>query len=300
MGKRGSSATDKKTGAYSHVSQAAAQQNASQLAQVVRNFTVAHRPQNTQKAYDPKNDEYVDFCNHAYSSHGISTRYTVTTEKLFLFLFYHAFREQYKRGGMNHGRAHGFSGSDYDYVQETWATYQSQFDAGTLTEIPDPANPVGWDTINTYKAVVYNIWEEQASEGANSLSWDLIFSRKCRLLCDLVKNRKRRVKRKQNAEKIDHEFAPFTSMGQVGNIELQFWLDGKTPRSMLPALRNRFVFLMCYCGLLRHESLFLGELSDMLHVQYDREKDWDPFFIMVMQIATGKLLIRFYFIRLLY
>jgi hypothetical protein len=40
--------------------------------------------------------------------------------------------------------------------------------------------------------------------------------------------------------------------------------------------------------LLRHESMFLGELSDMLCIEYQRSSDSDPFFIMVMQIATGK------------
>jgi hypothetical protein len=91
-----------------------------------------------------------------------------------------------------------------------------------------------------------------------------------------------------HTEKIDHEFTPFTSMTQVANIEQAFWDRGKTVRESLPSLRNRCIFLLCYSGLLRHESMFLGELSDMLHIEYQRSRDIDPFFIMVMQIATGK------------
>ena len=105
---------------------------------------------------------------------------------------------------------------------------------------------------------------------------------------NLVKEHKRRIKRKLYDEKVDHEFTPFTSMAQVGNIEQAFWDHGKTVRESLPSLRNRCVFLLCYSGLLRHESIFLGELSDMLHIEYQKSSDNDPFFIMVMQIATGK------------
>jgi hypothetical protein len=34
--------------------------------------------------------------------------------------------------------------------------------------------------------------------------------------------------------------------------------------------------------------MFLGELSDMLNIEYQKSSDSDPFFMMVMQIATGK------------
>ena len=108
------------------------------------------------------------------------------------------------------------------------------------------------------------MWSDQASQGANGLTWELIFTRKCKELVNLVKERKRGVKGALYAEKIDHEFTPFTSMTQVA------------------------IFLLCYSGLLRHESMFLGELSDMLHIEYQKSSDSDPFFIMVMQIATGK------------
>jgi hypothetical protein len=37
--------------------------------------------------------------------------------------------------------------------------------------------------------------------------------------------------------------------------------------------------------------MFLGELSDMVGLEYQRSQDSDPFFILVMQIATGKLLL---------
>jgi hypothetical protein len=34
--------------------------------------------------------------------------------------------------------------------------------------------------------------------------------------------------------------------------------------------------------------MFLGELLDMLGIEYQRSHNSNPFFILVMQIATGK------------
>jgi hypothetical protein len=268
--------------------QAARLSTAERLAEVVRTVRTNSRPENTSLAYDPKHREYMSFCDHVYRSTPIASRYTVGTEKVFNFLFYHAFRNHYPRGGKSRNEEHGFEVADYDIVTTRWASYQGRFERGEITDIPDPEKPLQADAINTYKSTLYNAWLDQASDGANSLTWELIFTRKCRELVNLVKERKRRVKRKNYAEKVDGEFTPFTSISQVGNIENAFWDHGKTVRESVPSLRNRYIFLQCYSGLLRSESMFLGELSDMLGIEYQRSRDSDPFFILVMQIATGK------------
>ena len=268
---------------------------AERLANVVRTVWIASRPANTAMAYDPKNREYMAFCEHVYRGIPISSRYTVSTDKVFYFLFYHAFRNQYVRGGRSRSEEHGFSAADYDSVTTRWAHYQDRFERGEIDGIPDPEKPLQADAINTYKSILYNQWLDQVSNGANGLTWDLIYTRKCKELVNLVKERKRRIKRKNYAEKVDGEFTPFTSMAQVGNIESAFWDHGKTVRESVPSLRNRYIFLQCYSGLLRHESMFFGELSDMLGIEYQRSRDSDPFFILVMQIATGKWMLLFVF-----
>jgi hypothetical protein len=84
---------------------------------------------------------------------------------------------------------------------------------------------------------------DQASQGVNGLTWELIFTHKCEELVNLVKEWKRHIKHKIYTEKIDREFTPFTSMAQAGNIEQAFWDHGKTVRKSLPELRNQCVFL---------------------------------------------------------
>jgi hypothetical protein len=75
----------------------------------------------------------------------------------------------------------------------TW--YKECFDMGGIDDIPDPENPCHYDSLNTYKTVLQNVWSDQASQGANGLTWELIFTRKCKELVNLVKEGKRRVKR---------------------------------------------------------------------------------------------------------
>lgn len=267
------------------VANAEAQTNA--LARAVSRINQQNRKENTSAAYDPKVAEYHAFCDHQYAALHPSVRYTVDFSRLFDFLFYHSMREKYKQGGRKK-QAHGFRSDDFDAV---CAKYRRLTDSSVVNpkELPDPENPVGYDLINTYKSVVYNIWMTQVSQKSNSNPWDMIFTMPCKELMTMVKARKQRIKRKNYKEKIDADFAPFASLSQIEGIEQALWQYGSTTmKGALPGLRNRFTFLGCYSGLLRSESLFLGELSDMFGIEHKRERDVHPYFIAIMQIATGK------------
>ena len=53
-------------------------------------------------------------------------------------------------------------------------------------------------------------------------------------------------------------------------------------------MRTRFALLWCYSGVLRSETLFLGELSDLVDLQLQRRDYTDMMEITVMQMTTGK------------
>jgi hypothetical protein len=95
--------------------------NAAFLGSVVRTVITATRPINTSLAYDPKAAEYNTFCDCVYSDYQPSTHYTIGTEKVFLFLFYQAFRNKCKKGGKK-GELHGFDFKDYTTVVNKWAS----------------------------------------------------------------------------------------------------------------------------------------------------------------------------------
>jgi hypothetical protein len=191
----------------------------------VRQQQEENRKNNTQLAYDPKKEEWYQFCYHSYGNSIGAT--TVLPERLFRFLFYQAFRSRRSRGKK----------SPYNIIEE----YSTHFRNGQ--SIPDPPDPVSFQTLSTYRASVRSIWEEQSAASANSLSWDQVYKKPCRDLFKAVQSRSTRVARIRFDEKIDGEFSTFTTLVQVGNIEAQLFSNGtQTQKDALPSLRNRFVF----------------------------------------------------------
>jgi hypothetical protein len=261
------------------------------MATVVREINLANRKTNTKKAYDPKVAEYNAFCDYVYSDLHVSTRYTVTGDKMFRFLFFHSMRNKYDVGGERRHKAHGFDGAAYDAVWQQYdmslqALSQNAEDPGLFK---DPENPLGYDQVNTYKAVVRGIHAEQVQNNANNLAYEFVFTHQSKALLKMVKERRARVRRATYQEKLEGDFSPFTSIGQVDKIEQKFWDNGKrSSRAAFCAMRNRSTFLSCYSGVLRHESMFLGELSDMVGLEHERARDAHRIFVMVMQIATGE------------
>ena len=245
------------------------------LVTAVRQQRQSTMKQNTRLAYDPKKVEWYDFCRLTCNDN-IGT---VTPEKCYKFLFYQAFRN--KRTA---SKPHKLTLQEFN---EIFSLYNER--VANDQDIPDPENPICYSTLNTYRASVKEIWSEQVAEQRNSLTWDLIFQKHCLDLYKLIKGRQARVDKARYVEKIDAEFAPFTTIGYIDKIESELFQVGcGTHKEALPALRNRFIFLNCYSAILRHESLFLGELSDMVGLRHKRRADPAAMYIMVMQIATGK------------
>jgi len=78
------------------------------------------RPDNTKLAYDPKIQEYFQFCDDVFSEEEYPC--TITEPKLFIFLYYHSYRghkEQQKKRGHNGEileQPKRFDRADYDKV----------------------------------------------------------------------------------------------------------------------------------------------------------------------------------------
>ena len=72
----------------------------SRQAQLVQQNEAAIVPENTLIAYEPKGQEFIQFCELVYGLTGnnVVPVVTVTEEKVFAFLFFQAFRPQRKRG----------------------------------------------------------------------------------------------------------------------------------------------------------------------------------------------------------
>lgn len=208
---------------------------------------------NTQKAYGNKGKEFLQFCRELYAREGDMAT-MVSEEKLYLFLYYQAHRKKRKQGARV---AATFNLADYQQVMG------QPTDSITLA-----SDVVGYDCVNQYYSAVLKVLESQ--ERYNHLrKVDIRSSRVVRLLT-LAKNRRQVLKKKQYAEKIEASFFGYTQVQVIPTVEeALFKKHSNSLLYMQAAFRDRFCFLMTMCGILRGESLFLCELSDLLDVQYE-------------------------------
>lgn len=264
-------------------------QNLDNYTEAVRQMEEQNRPENTRLAYNPKMDEWAEFCDYRFPTYSPQIRYLVTKEKSYEFLFYQAMRSKKPTGGSCSRGNNRFSKDDYE---ATMARYRTVGVGNTLAQLPTPENPVGFDTFNTYKAAILNIWRRQVSTYTNNLPWCHVWCEEHQLLAKHVLKRRPRIQRQNYMEKVDHEFAPYTALDDVPRIENELWCKGHggSFRSAYCWIRNRFCFLFTFNGILRCESLYKAELSDMLCVQTKKNRDPHKLLLLVMQLATGKFI----------
>ena len=133
------------------------------MGEVVQCTNKENRPINTKLAYDYKAAEFYQFCNHFSGHIPIALWYTMTHEKLYAFLVYHAYREQRQQGGGKRNSDGMRLLVEFDPVEydEIFCTYCAIDLNKEDVCVPDPENPVGYDCMNTYKSVVRKIWETQ-------------------------------------------------------------------------------------------------------------------------------------------
>ena len=262
------------------------------LRAVVQTMSKAARKNNSRLAYDPKEKEYMDFCDHCFGALPPSYRYTLDFERAYRFLFYQAFRSKRSLKGLKKGNAIGFLSSEYDSILHSYSQYISAGQAapnGQLN-IPIPENGLGAQQVNTYRTVLWRIHCQQLENRANNQSWESIYTLSCQNLLKLVSGRKMLVKKLTHAEKLDSEDTPFSSFTQVHDIQGQLLLQGvnSNARSTFTSLRNRFSFLSNFASILRNESMHIADLSDVRCFKVKRAEDHDPMLVKIMKIATGK------------
>ena len=86
---------------------------------VVNEQTEDERPENTRAAYDPKVTEFHEFCDKLFPSLSAASRYLVTPDKVYNFLFYQCYRTKRKT------RKTSSNFFDYNDYQDVLAKYRN-------------------------------------------------------------------------------------------------------------------------------------------------------------------------------
>ena len=260
----------------------------SNLEQIVLGIAQEYRPDSTSAIYDAKSNEYFGYCTSLYPNDPYAK--VLSQYKVYRFMFYQCFRDQKKRGGSRETRASGnnFVRANYDEVMAKYMAFLTSHDGSAP---PEPAKPVGKQTIDQYKAVLLWVYKTQTARRVLSLVWDQIWTLPCEQLHKVVKERRSAMKKLNYEEKLEAEFAPYTAVMQYDQIEEDLWKRGDTNiRSACAWLRHRFCLLYTTSGILRCESLYRAELSDFLGLDMKKPEDVHPLYLMISQIPQGKFL----------
>ena len=242
---------------------------------------------NTRRCYGPKKIEFSQFCHSVFSED--ENPETVTEDKVFIFLFYQAYRA--KKTGK--ARSSKTSETVIHFSRETFDNVMIKYNIGVdpfLTdEDLDLGNVVGHDCVNQYLCAIRKIAEDQNEDGTNSIqSYELNSTRVKRLMKN-IKNRKDRVSKKQFKERISGDFKPYSLFSSVPKMENFMWkVNSNTASYGASALRDRFQFLMTLSGVLRSESLYKADLADLCDFIYHQNRERDPYHILILRVSTGK------------
>jgi hypothetical protein len=256
------------------------------LSQAVITMMRADRPTNSNNVKEPKVKEFKDYCVAIYPDGPM--RWSLWPKKVYLYMFYQAMRPLRKRGGKGGNPAQGWDTAEYKAIL---GSYRSWMENPTGPPV-GPAKPMGNSQFVHYMMGVKEYWEDLCAQDFCRLGWDLLWNLPLKNLHKYVKGRKETVRRANYMEKLDHEFAPYQAIADFPKIEEAFWEKGALNyRSAYAYLRHRFCLLFSTSGILRCESLYKAELSDFLGLSYKQETDVHAFFMMIMQISTGKFLL---------
>ncbi|KAG7336496.1 centromere DNA-binding like protein [Nitzschia inconspicua] len=253
-------------------------------AEIVNQLYNENMRANTARSYEPRVEEFKAYCDVVFSGLGPERRYTVTHEKIYPFMFYQCFREK-KAPASRGAKIPRFNHDDYIAIHSKYSSLTPD------QRVDDPKVCLGLESIMSYKAALQKFHADQRDDNINNCSWqDHVWLAKCEKLIKVVKGRKQRVKRANYDEKVDHEMSPYGALDHIDQIENALFQMGcvSDSRSILSSLRNRFTFLFTTGGILRGESVYMAELSDLLHATVQRTRDPHPVTVMILQMATGK------------
>ena len=238
---------------------------------------------NTNRAYDPKMLEFKQFCSSLYGDD--PSAQIVDEEKAFVFLFYQAYREKKstgKRLSCSDRNTMRFDRKDYDQVMRSVADNGAEEDCRI-------GNVLGFDMVNQYRCAIKKVLRHQRDQGLNKLKKDDIDSERIDRLMENVLKRKDRVSKANFKERVDGEFTPYKMIDEVHAIEDYMWHYGCTTLPYCAAsLRDRYQYLATLAGVLRSESLYRGDLSDLCDFKFNQRLEPSPYHIGIQRVSMGK------------
>ena len=149
---------------------------------------------------------------------------------------------------------------------------------------------IDFDMVNQYLCVTNNMLHAQRDNFINPLRKENLNSGRMRDLMQMVKWRKNMVTKAMFNEMYGGVFQYFKMVTEISRIEMYLWqyhLHTNTFSDATICVRNQFV--MCLCGMLRSESIYIAYISDLCDFVIDTDTNTDPspYHIIIRRVCEG-------------
>ena len=116
-----------------------------------------------------------------------------------------------------------------------------------------------------------------------------IMTTKLKDLIDDVNGRGEQNLKKHFKERMTSDFEPFRVLTDIPKLETYMWNDNREKRIYgASALRDHFQLLFSLSGVLRSDSIYKADLSDLLDFKFKQKNEPDPYHICILRVGEGK------------
>ena len=263
---------------------------------------------NTAQAYDAVYQEFDAYCDHQFDFLPESKRYELDAPRVHGFMTYTAFRRQKTRKGKrkNIGPTEPvktpFNADECNRINRLIMNNNLEDTDDLLYKLTPrdekgKCSGVGYSSMNIHLSALKKRFKSDVDNELNDHDEDIVFGVQVKGLVKIVTERTPRQRKEQHVEKIDKDSSPMLAVQHVFNLEDFFYQMGVSDmtkarppsnKAVHSSLRHRFIFLFTVNGLLRGESVFKAELSDLFNLSVKRKDDIHDLSILMLQMATGK------------
>ena len=230
-----------------------------------------HAKDNTSKCYDSKQLEFNNYLKSIFEKDEKDTWHLITPDKVFGFIYYQANRKK-KKGRKPVGF---FDISDFDKTMN--------YTSDQLADV------VGTQAINQYLCAIRKLVQNQFETGMISHRKEDLMTTKMNDIIDVVKGRGEKVLKKHFKERATDDFQPYRILNEIPNIEQYMWkIHCKTKIYSTNSLRDRFQFLFSLSAVLRSDSIYKADLSDLCDFKFKQKREPDPYHVCILRVGEGK------------
>ena len=244
------------------------------------------KPKNTKKAYNPKKHEFMQYCDSVFGEE--TNPRIVTEEKCYGFISYQAHRgktlkENYK--STSDPSVIRFDKEDFDRVMSKIQSFDQ-----SITGWAHYGEVLGFQQVNHYLCAIKEIMANQRDNQQTTLRNEDLMTERLTKLLQMVISRKDKVDKALYKERTTSEFAPYKVAPEISRIEYYMWHynNSSSLASCASSLRDRYHYLAILQGVLRSESMYLADLSDLTDFKFQQKLEPDPYHVTVLSIGRGK------------